>query len=243
MRAETAASFRPITSGGIRRMAKPAIWAGSAARGFARALTRRYDRSVPRPVLPMIHRHRRLYGRILLRVLSPRYHIAWQSYLYPALSTSGSRRRLATDRSSPLVWPVRTHRERRPVERIRATARTIIERSTRVEILARPAVRVPRTVPQPETGTVPRGQAPAPGWAQPPPMLVARQRIAGRSELMPAHSSSGATAAHPAAAATSPLRWAEPATGGLPLGRLQIERLTEEVIRSIDRRFVSLRER
>ena len=243
MRAETVASFRPITSGGIRRMAKPTIRAGGAASRLARALARRYGQLAPRPILPMIHRHRRGYGRNFLRVLAARYHVAWYPHLHPALATSGSHRRLATDRSGPVVRPVRTHREHRLVERIRATVRTIIERITRVEILARPGVRVLRTASRPEAGAVPPGKAPLPGWAQPPPMLVARQRIADRTEPMPAHSSSDVIAARPPAAATTPLRWAEPATGSLPLGRLQIERLTEEVIRGIDRRFVSLRER
>ena len=50
-------------------MAKPTIRAGGAASRLARALARRYGQLAPPPILPMIHRHRRGYGRIFLRVL------------------------------------------------------------------------------------------------------------------------------------------------------------------------------
>jgi hypothetical protein len=233
MRAEGAASFRPITrfwpitGDRGRRVGTLIIWAGSAARRFARALARRYEQLAPLAELRMIHRRHGGYVRTFTRVLAPSYHVAWRPNLSLVPVNSGSHRRL------PAQF----------VERIRATTRTIIERSRRVETLARSAIRVLRTVPLLEARPVLPRRAPSPGWAQPPAMLIVRQRWADRAEPETAHPTSGTIDGQRSVAATTPLQWVDPATGSLPLGRLQIERLTEEVIRGIDRRFVSLRER
>jgi hypothetical protein len=195
------------------------------------------------PPLRMIHRQRGGYGRIFLRVLASWHAAAGRPNLRLGLANSAAHRRLSPDPTGALASPRRTAHDHRLVERIRAATRTIVERSRTLETLAPPAIPAPRTAPPLATRPVPPRKAPSPGWVQPPPMPVVRQRLAALAQPAPERRLSGASGDRRPVAAAAPLRWDEPAPGSLPLGRLQIERLTEEVIRGIDRRFVSLRER
>src|SRR5262249_54863058 len=117
------------------------------------------------------------------------------------------------------------------------------ERSRRIESPLRPPIRVLRTVQATQVLPVARARIAPPAWIQRPAMLVVRTAAGSGPGPAPASPLPGAITDGRAAPITAPSRPAELASGDLPLGRRQIERLTEEVMRGIDRRFVALRER
>jgi hypothetical protein len=87
----------------------------------------------------------------------------------------------------------------------------------------------------------PLRHVPPPAWLQPPPIVILRQP-AERPRDVPEAGPSGAGLTI-AAPVIRPVAMASAEAAGAPLGRAQIERLTEEVMKGIDRRFVALRER